>query len=370
MGVSPDNRKRSPQILAKAALLCGGLVVGLAVAEAGVRLAGIDAGIHVIYRENFQLSDNPVLKYELRPGSRDGRHTINSAGMRDTEYPEAKPDEIYRIVIVGDSVTYGLTVGPRQAFPEQLEQLLAARLPASLAAQGLEVLNLGVSGYNIEQVVERLRTLGLSYDPDLVIYAYSLNDSQTFSLELQGLSAMRKNAEQTYTPERSLLRWLSHSRAFMLAWRSFQEPWTRPAKPAKQSPDYLAVVSGRHADYFGALHEGQGWERIEEGFGKLARLGQSSEASPRVLLAVMPMHLAKETDYPLAALHQKIIAEADRQGLETLDLAPALMPDGPNTQSADFNDPFHPSPRGHRRVALALLGWLEENIPQSQPDGG
>ena len=353
-------------IASRALLLLGGLVVSWMLAEVLVRIAGIEPGIHVIYRENFRLSENPLLKYDLQPLSPDGRSRINAAGMRNDETSLEKPEGVYRIVIVGDSVAYGLTVDRQYAFPQQLEALLNGQ---ALPGRRYEVLNLGVSGYNIEQIIERLRVLGIPHAPDLVIYAYSLNDPQDFSLELQGLSAMQREAREELRPGRSLLRWLSHSKAFLLVWRSFQQPWTRPVRPARQSPDYVAVVSGRHAEYFGQLHRGESWQRVEEGLGELAALTQSQSVPIRSLVAVLPIHLAGSARYPLSGLHVKIVEAARDQGLEALDLAPAVMGAAASTAAADFNDPFHPSPHGHRRVAQGLMDWVRE-FEQASMEGG
>ncbi len=362
-------RSRWRRSVAKGSLVLAGLALGLLIAEGIARLAGIDPGIHVIYRENFRLSDNPRLRYELQPLSRDGTAQINSSGMRDRERALAKPAEVYRIAIVGDSIAYGLTVDQRIAFPQQLERMLNDR---SQSGPRFEVLNLGVSGYNSDQIVERLRTLGLAHSPDLIIYAYSLNDPQTFSLELQGLTAMSREAETKLRPSQAVLKWLSNSRVFLLLWRSFQEPWTRPVRPARQSPDYLAVVSGRHVEYFESLHAGESWQRLQRGFAEMAGLGRDPDGSPRMLVAVVPIYLGEEGPYPLSGLHRRILAEAERHALEALDLAPFLMGSRDTTHGAFFNDPFHPSAEGHRRVAAGLLGWLEDAgvlsaPPPSQP---
>ncbi len=343
--------------VAKGSLVLVGLALGLLVAEGIARVAGIDPGIHVIYRENFRLSENPRLRYELQPLSKDGNTRINSAGMRDHEHALAKPAGVYRIAIVGDSIAYGLTVEQRAAFPQQLERMLNDRSPDGLR---FEVLNLGVSGYNIGQIVERLRTLGLDHAPDLVIYAYSLNDPQTFSLELQGLTAMSREAETKLHPSQAVLKWLSNSRVFLLLWRSFQEPWTRPVRPARQSPDYLAVVSGRHVEYFESLHADEPWGRLQRGLAEMAGLGHGADGGPEILVAVLPIYLGEAGPYPLSGLHRRILAEAERHGLEAFDLAPFLMGRQGTTHGAFFNDPFHPSAEGHRRVAAGLLGWLED----------
>jgi lysophospholipase L1-like esterase len=346
-------------------LLLGGLAVSWVGAEVLVRIAGIEPGIHVIYRENFRLSENPRLQYDLQPLSPDGRSRINAAGMRDDETTREKPGGVYRIAVVGDSVAYGLTVDQQHAFPQQLEVLLNANPPPG---RRYEVLNLGVSGYNVGQIIERLRVLGIPHSPDLIIYAYSLNDPQDFSLELQGLSAMHREAREQLRPSRSLLRWLSHSKVFLLVWRSFQQPWTRPVRPARQSPDYVAVVSGRHAEYFGELHRGESWQRIEDGLAELAALTRSQSAPTHALVAVLPIHLVGNARYPLSGLHEKIVNAARERGLEALDLAPALMDGGATTSAAHFNDPFHPSALGHRLAAQGLLEWVREFESSSADD--
>ena len=57
-----------------------------------------------------------------------------------------------------------------------------------------EVLNLGVIGYNISEIGERLRSIGMRYDPDLILYGYVLNDPQSFSHQAHILESLREVA--------------------------------------------------------------------------------------------------------------------------------------------------------------------------------
>ena len=340
---------------ARVGLILFGTVIGLLACEIIVRVANIQPRIHVLYRKNFRLSENPVLQYELQPGSPDGKLRISSAGLRDREFEAAKPPGTYRIGIIGDSITYGLTCEQKQAFPKQLERLLSSAGPD---ATRFEVLNLGVSGYNISQIVARLRTQGMPFDPDLVIYAYSLNDPQTFSLELQGLTAMREEAREKFRPSDALRGLLSHSRLFLLAWQASQvQPWTRQVRPRHNSPDYTAVVNGEHVSYFEDLHRGESWELVRRGLSDLAVLSGDA-GTPRILVATFPVFLGLSDPYPMRALHEKVLAEAQRQGLESLDLAPHYSPARHPDVESLFNDPFHPTPLGHLVAAYALLEWL------------
>jgi hypothetical protein len=342
---------------AKVGLVVFGCVAGLGVCEIIVRVAGIAPRINVLYRENFRLSENPVLKFELEPGSVDGEFTISSAGLRDREFDRARPAGTYRIGIIGDSIAYGLTCDQPQAFAKRLEHLLAS---AQTDATRFEVLNLGVSGYNISQNVERLRTLGMSFNLDLVIYAYSLNDPQSFSLELQGLTAMRDKARKSMSPNDTLRRWLSHSRVYLLLWQASQQrKWKGEVRGGRQSPDYEAVVSGEHVAYFEALHSGENWQLVEREMSGLAALGNDANDDIRILVAVFPVYLGSDA-YPLSALHGKVIAEAERHGMETIDLAPVFSVERFRELDRLFNDPFHPTALGHLVAAYALLEWLND----------
>jgi len=126
--------------------------------------------------ELYQRSKNRILRYELKPNAKiKERHhgvTINSDGFRGKEYPTQKPEGTYRIVVIGDSVTFAKGFKLEETLPKILE----ARLNASCPIKKFEVLNMGTEGYNSIQELEMLKTKGLKYNPDLVIIYYCLND--------------------------------------------------------------------------------------------------------------------------------------------------------------------------------------------------
>ena len=99
-----------------------------------------------------------ALKRHLADGTFMGAPVrTNSFGHRDREIPLRKPENGVRVVAVGDSVTFGHGVRAEQAWPERLEQRLAARYP-SLA---VEVVNTAVPGNSPFQEyydLERLRS--------------------------------------------------------------------------------------------------------------------------------------------------------------------------------------------------------------------
>jgi len=123
-------------------------------------------------------SENLTLVYELRPSAKvyvkkfDRTFTTNAAGFRDHEFPATKRDGVYRIAAIGDSVTFGWGQALEDTFPKLLE----ARFADAGLAQ-VEVFNFGIGGYNSLQEVELIRTTALSFEPDLLLLAYVMNDN-------------------------------------------------------------------------------------------------------------------------------------------------------------------------------------------------
>ena len=114
---------------------------------------------------------DPRLGWTLREGLHDvpllgATVNSNSLGMRGRrEYPLAKTSAL-RIVVIGDSYTFGEGVNDGETFAAVLEQTLPAA----------EVLNLAVHGYGTDQQWLRLQIDGLKYMPDVVLFGFNDDD--------------------------------------------------------------------------------------------------------------------------------------------------------------------------------------------------
>jgi hypothetical protein len=128
--------------------------------------------------ELYKKSANTILRYELKPNTRlniPGHYEnviINSDGFRGPEYALRKDKDTYRIVMIGDSVTLSRLTKWQESLTQRLEVMLSASCPR----KKIEVLNMGVEGYNSIQELELLKGKALKYKPDLVILHYCLND--------------------------------------------------------------------------------------------------------------------------------------------------------------------------------------------------
>jgi hypothetical protein len=98
---------------------------------------------------------------------------FNKLGFRDTrEYALAKSPATFRILVLGDSVTFGHGSVFEHTWPYLLEQRLEQWRPDV----DWQVWNLGVPGYNTSQELAYLQDVGPRYKPDLVIVGFFGND--------------------------------------------------------------------------------------------------------------------------------------------------------------------------------------------------
>lgn len=100
------------------------------------------------------------------PGYFTSTFRTNSRGIRGREHAYTKPAGTRRIVVIGDSFTWGYGVSNGETYPDRLEALLP----------GTDVINLGVTAYGLRQERLYLEREGVRYAPDVVVLGFCLND--------------------------------------------------------------------------------------------------------------------------------------------------------------------------------------------------
>ncbi len=99
--------------------------------------------------------------------------TINEDGIRSTiNYEIPKPDSTLRIIVIGDSYVAGASVNNNETISSLLENFLKEKFPL----KNIEVLNLGVNGYNTKLELNRLIEKGIKYEPNIVLIGIVSND--------------------------------------------------------------------------------------------------------------------------------------------------------------------------------------------------
>ncbi len=93
---------------------------------------------------------------------------INGFAQRDREWD---PDEsnVYRVAVLGNSLTYGSGVVIEETWPRAMEAVLQAEFEARGRTERVEVMNFAVQGYTFEQMARAYERLVLSHQPELLM---------------------------------------------------------------------------------------------------------------------------------------------------------------------------------------------------------
>ena len=221
--------------------------------EAGVRLSGFSAPFW--YRPDAQLG------WALRPGTqgwfiKEGRTfvRINAAGFRDREHALDKPDDVFRVAVIGDEHAEAMQVELQDTW----WSLLGHRLEDCSVAGGkrIEVLNFGVTGYGTAQELVMLEAVAMRYRPDLVLLQFSAgNDPQNnsfalshdkerpfYRLDPQGVPRIDESFNATPKFERHAS--LSHEFARKIADRARAVQWLSMLPEDKSPPGVQKALLG------------------------------------------------------------------------------------------------------------------------------
>ena len=130
----------------------------------------------------------------------------NSKGLRGKkDFPYAKNRERLRILILGDSFTFGDEVSDNETYSHYLQEMLP----------DTEVINMGVHGYGHDQMLMLFKEEGVKYQPDIVILGFLPLDMSRNLLDFRDFAKPRFVLEKgelklTGTPvprPEEILRW-------------------------------------------------------------------------------------------------------------------------------------------------------------------
>jgi lysophospholipase L1-like esterase len=117
-----------------------------------------------------------------------------------TEMP--KPAGARRVLVLGDSFTFGVGVENDQTFPAQMEKLL--RSGADVTTLGsFEVINAGCPGWGTENALAFWRAKANELKPDLLVLAFYRNDLND---NMRHLVYQVAKGKVTYAPKKSFTR--------------------------------------------------------------------------------------------------------------------------------------------------------------------
>jgi len=115
------------------------------------------------------------IHHEMRPGYQSAVVKTNSFGLRSPEVSVPKPEGTFRILLLGDSFTFGMRVADDDLiFARRLEAQLRKQYPS----KRIEVVNGGVLSYCPLLEYLEYRHYLHSLEPDLVVVNFDMSDVQ------------------------------------------------------------------------------------------------------------------------------------------------------------------------------------------------
>lgn len=121
-------------------------------------------------------------------------YNTNIKGFRGTDCPYIKKEETTRILILGDSFTFGVGVNDADVY----SAILQNKLDVFYDRGKINVINLGILGIGTAQELLLYKKEGIKYNPDIVIVQFCSNDlidtvyDFNFNVKLRGLLEAEK----------------------------------------------------------------------------------------------------------------------------------------------------------------------------------
>ena len=240
---------------------------------------------------------------------------FNRDGLRDRPHPLEKPAGTYRIVCLGDSVTFGYGFTRAESWPHALQDLVDARGP------GVEVFSVALPGWSTRQERYAYERIARRYRPDAVVLAVVLNDMED----------LHNNLSQ---PPRLLVELFKRS-ALVRRVTNAEGREIRSVDELFVLPESKAVTSG-YERLFAEIHQLAEDVRADGAALHVMVLPDSDQVGPRA---------------PAPIPQQRIAAFLRSEGIGAIDPLPSLRAVG----AEGFLDRLHFTPRGSTRVAQAVL---------------
>lgn len=349
---------RGARLLPKVLLGLGSGLIALILAEGAFRLAGLpsipkphtESGRFVFGKigesgESFYVNQpgRITFRYDGNPrGYFDERdevhHDVNPMGFRGPAFT-AKPTDLFRIVFLGDSFTFGEGVRNEDIYPEVTARILRK------GGRSIDASNLGVGGYNTSQSLRAMQLFGFDLQPDVVVLGYTLNDAEPPLFEINKASgqpvrrprelSIEAEAAPKKPPTTGIYR-LRLARAF---WQIVRQQ----------------ELSRQTIDYYRSIHHPAKQGSIESERALRELISECSKRKIPCIVVMFPLLFELSDDYPFPDVHQRIGSVVTDAGGTFIDLLPALK--GKNAAELIV----HPTDQHPNELVHEIVGGLLAN---------
>lgn len=281
---------------------------------------------------------------------------INSHGFRDDEIPAIKKPDETRILVLGDSITFGATMRKEYTYVERAETYLAAESRYGR----ISLINAGVEGIGTKDEIDILVDQGLAVSPDIVVVAFYLNDGNPPDRLAAGLANpgfIRRNSVLAQTIYRAY-KLKQYRKGEMEEANMYR--WIRIPPPPDWRTNRNSLL--QYADVaekdWGAAWKPSTWVGIEEQMKRLQVLAK--ERNFKVVFVAFPVAFQVYAAYVEDEPQQRLRILADKYHFHFFDLLPVFRSHA--GERTLFLDWCHLTVDGHEAAGKALADFLSEQV--------
>lgn len=362
------NTKDKQVVIVGISLIIASIFITGLVLELGLRIAGYNPLKKTLEGNANLLRTSPVQErgYEAIPNNefylRDTHISINSHGFRDREYEVDKESGTYRIVVLGDSITFGIAIPFESLYSEQLEGLFQK------SGRNVEVINTGLLGYDTLAEVSTLEQVGIQFDPDLVIVGYCINDLN-ISSDLARVMEIEKYRYWIYKSR--LIQFIS-AKTQIIKERVNMSKMNTESEFKKQNKDFITPIGDEPAldniigqikakgidawwnnAYSSKAHIG----KLRYSFEKLKKL-QDESGFDVLIIFFSTFHDHEEAEEMNRLIYNIVEHESSRMGFDIINSYSTFESVGFKKLRNSEDDKIHPSALGHKLTSEILYDFI------------
>lgn len=329
--------------------------MALAALEIGLRMAGFGPGDarvqYISHPDLFSVlaPDQDAWAGEDDPSTGRTRYPVhvNAHGQRGPDYPLEKPAGEFRVIVLGDSMTYGLGVRDEETFPALLEERCSAS-----GRDDVRVVNAGVAKYATYNYLRWIETQAERFDPDLIVVACFMgNDMGLPTRSIMSIPVPMENVLR----RSALAYWVYMKYRLRRAKRDLADQMGKPFEQIEDAD--LLQFAGVEDSKLSFQEKVQLWEHSLTHFeGMKAAADELGVPLVCLLVPTQWMLGAEEGQAPIPGWLSKRLGDL---GIPVVSPMPELEPLG--EQAYLVFDPGHFSVAGHEATAAALERGLAEH---------
>ena len=309
-----------------------------------------------------------VLVKDHNLSHRDIEITTNSLGYRYDELDE-KTDNDFRILVLGDSVTFGDYLPAQETYPARIEQYLRANPPEKLRGKNIQVINAAIGGIDLQNELAILLETGLSIEPDIVLVGHYLNDANvSLYLNITRLPPLLK-------------------KSYLLSFLAGRLDTLRAAYKYEQAGKKVSFEKEREAFFLSKKVSNSDWRTDEGGFNKLILEAMKDWGyawtdnawKKTAHLMELMREVSEDNDFTLAFImlpvsyqvHADALRDAPQEkfnklssefSIKHLDLLPGLREKFKRDRANVFYDHCHQNDEGNAFIGKEVGRWLVEDV--------